>query len=315
LHHQSCITWQTILGEPNLDERATDIWFDETTETIWAAGYQTAINNSAIKNKNGWLMQFNNAGELINDFVIQDTANLFINRLAKTETGFVLAGNRQPLDSLTKQTAWLALFKGDSIQWSINSSLQSEVKDVLVTPSQKIVVTGYLQENEERRKDLFIEQYDTTGNLIWQQSYGGTKDDEATAIIYHQDYLLIAGSTASSDGDVSFPLGGKDVWLLAINPDNGALIRQKNFGGTSNDVATGLAVLPNGEITVLAESLSSNGDISNSIGSGDLWLAKMDKQWNIVWEKSYGGLDADYPNAITSFPNGDLLITGTSLLA
>jgi len=53
-------------------------------------------------------------------------------------------------------------------------------------------------------------------NMIieWQNCFGGSKDDHATDIIKLEDGFLIAGSTTSNDGDISYLHGGQDWWLV-----------------------------------------------------------------------------------------------------
>lgn len=67
--------------------------------------------------------------------------------------------------------------------------------------------------------DLWLVQLDTSGNISWQHSYGGSMPDGAFDLVMENDsVLMVAGSTSSHDFDVSNNPGG-DVWLLKFKLD------------------------------------------------------------------------------------------------
>jgi len=311
---QSCINWQTILGEEAIDERATDISYNQSTESIWVCGYQTSpYQNGAINSKNAWLLQINQQGEVIADFVIKDSTEFVATSLVHQNQNIFVGGYYHTINNLNKKKAWLAMYNGDDIEWMVKNETLSETKDLIQLPSGDLVSTGYINFEDTLKKSLIIERWNNDGIVVWSKMYGGTKDEEGNALCrLDDDIIIVTGYTSSSGAVVSNPLGGRDVWLLSINLEDGSLLQEKTFGGSSNDVAIDMVILPNQEIAIMAESLSTNGDISNSIGSGDFWLLKIDTQWNMVWEKSYGGLGPDFPYTMEAFPNGNLLIAGAT---
>jgi hypothetical protein len=63
--------------------------------------------------------------------------------------------------------------------------------------------------------DIWVVKIDSIGNLLWQRSYGGSQYDEARAILQTRDKnLLIAGFSASPDGDVTSPHGNMEGWIV-----------------------------------------------------------------------------------------------------
>lgn len=311
---QTCISWQTILGEEGIDERATDIHYNQADESFWVCGYQTSpFQTGAGNSKNAWLLQTNLQGELIQDFVIKDSTELVANALVQNATGIFLGGYYHPINLVNDKKAWLAYYNMDTVNWMIKKNEHSEIKDIIQLNNGDLLTTGYVNVTDTSQMKLLIEKYKPNGTIEWSKTYGGSKDDEGNALSLLDDQtILVAGFTSSSDGNISNHLGGRDVWLLAVDVETGMLLKEKTFGGTSNDVAVDLVVLPNKQIAFLSESLSSNGDISNSIGNGDFWLAMLNQNWEIIWEQSYGGLDSDFPQSLEVFPEGDLLISGTS---
>ena len=75
--------------------------------------------------------------------------------------------------------------------------------------------------------------------INWQQCYGGSDRDYARDITEITDGYLIAGSTKSNDGDISYNHGATDCWL--IKTDNlGNLIWEKTFEGAMETGFSGL---------------------------------------------------------------------------
>jgi hypothetical protein len=123
---------------------------------------------------------------------------------------------------------------------------------------------------------MYLIKVSPTGQMIWQQTYGGTGDDAASEIITTVDgNLLLAGYTSNGSG-------GKDVFLVKVDTD-GNLIWQKNYGGSSDDYAEDLFQDTDGTIWV-------NGTTA-SFGAGlrDIYLLKLNATGDSIWTKTYGG--------------------------
>ncbi len=311
---QSCVSWQLQLGEPALDERATDISYHKNDQSIWVSGYQTSAHKTGAENsKNAWLLKINNKGEIIDELVIVDSTELIAKTLVHQNENLFVGGYHFQLNKPNEKKAWLAMHNTNTVEWMYKNEHLSEIKDMLQLNNGDLITTGYIQYSDTTKKLLTVERWTSDGTTVWSKTYGGSKDEEGNALsLYNENTLILTGFTASFDGDVSQPIGGRDAWLLQINTDDGSLIQEKNFGGTANDVAVDVAVLPNQQIAILTESLSTNGDISQSIGFGDFWLCLINQHWDIIWEKSYGGVEPDFPKTIEIFPNGDMLLAGTS---
>ena len=79
--------------------------------------------------------------------------------------------------------------------------------------------------------DAFIVKYNSSGNLIWKHSYGGSGSDRFSRIIATQDGgYIAAGHSFSNDGDVSGNHGSGDAWIVKTDAA-GNLQWQKCFGG------------------------------------------------------------------------------------
>lgn len=70
---------------------------------------------------------------------------------------------------------------------------------------------GDVQIDSSHGIDLWLLQIDSSGTLMWSLTYGGTNIDYASAIL---NAGVLAGGTASTDGDVEDVNGTSDGWLL-----------------------------------------------------------------------------------------------------
>lgn len=164
--------------------------------------------------------------------------------------------------------------------------------------------------------------------IEWQKAYGGSADDGvlSTSTIPQMDlqqtsdggYICVS-SSSSTDGDLTGAKGNQDVWVIKMN-STGTIEWQKNYGGTSDDIGTGIMQTTDGGYIVSATSNSADGDVTGSKGLNDLWILKLDASGAITWQKALGGAafenfsssarqtaDGGYIAAcITSSTNGDV---------
>ncbi len=85
---------------------------------------------------------------------------------------------------------------------------------------------------------------------------------------------------------------------------------QKCMGGSLQDIPGSILRLNDGNVIVLSNVDSHDGDISFNHGSTDIWLSKIDSAGNILWKKSIGGSSIDIGTDISELPNGNLIISG-----
>ena len=144
--------------------------------------------------------------------------------------------------------------------------------------------------------DVWVLKLDTAGNLLWQKSYGGTGNDEGLGISVCSDGgYIIAGSTASTDGDVTSNNGITDYWLIKID-SLGNIQWQKTMGGTLDDEAMAVEQTIDGGFIVTGFTQSNDVDVSGNHGDVDIWLVKLAGANGISQSSS-----SDFPGLF--FPN------------
>ena len=162
--------------------------------------------------------------------------------------------------------------------------------------------------------DVWIVKLNSTGQVLWQKSYGGSKGDFPYSAQKTEDGgYIISGESASSDGDISSGNQGGfgDAWLIKLD-NSGNLEWEKTYGGSGWD--RGWSVLQNSEsgYFLLVETNSSDGDVLTSYGESDFWLLKVDSIGVLEWQRTFGGSFYDFPWKLRFGNDGNLILTGDS---
>lgn len=160
--------------------------------------------------------------------------------------------------------------------------------------------------------DYWIVKLNTTGDIQWQKSLGGSDFDTALSIQQTNDNsYIVAGITNSNNGDVTENKGIRDYWIVKLSTE-GDLAWQRSFGGSDDDRAHSIQQTSDGGYIIAGLSISSDGDITGNQGNGDCWIVKLNEAGNMEWQKSLGGSSTDIAYSIQQTPDNGYIISGFS---
>lgn len=160
------------------------------------------------------------------------------------------------------------------------------------------------------QEDIWVVKLNTSGDIMWQKTFGGSLGDYLSEIKTTTDGgFILCGSTYSNDNDVSGNHGGLDFWVVKIN-SVGDLIWQKTLGGTSNEEGNSIAQTIDLGYIITGYTQSNNGDVSNFNGIKDIWVVKLDSSGNIVWEKTLGGTNDENSFSVQQISDGSYVVCG-----
>ncbi|MEQ8556378.1 MAG: DUF4493 domain-containing protein [Cyclobacteriaceae bacterium] len=149
-------------------------------------------------------------------------------------------------------------------------------------------------------------------DLAWLNTYGGSEPDEVSQVIQLQDGgFLMIGKAGINNGDVLGNNGRDDVWLVRTDP-SGTLIWSKNYGGSQIERGYAAVQLNNGSITVMAQTRSYDGDISNNPNINvnySIWIFNIDTDGNLIWDIVIAGRNGSAQNIAKDF-DGNLIYLG-----
>lgn len=164
--------------------------------------------------------------------------------------------------------------------------------------------------------DIWVCELDADGNIVWEKTLGNAYGNYADNIYRTSEgNTIVLGdiNTASDMVDCYCHStdGSRDIWLVALD-DTGEILWQNCYGGSDWDLAYHITETDNG-YTLVGLTRSTDGDISNSYGSDDLWLIGIDSLGNLEWEKSFGGTELDFGNRIYKTENNGFLLFGNTM--
>jgi hypothetical protein len=152
--------------------------------------------------------------------------------------------------------------------------------------------------------DIWILTIDTTFNIHWNESIGGTYTEVAPQTkIYGNEIIFSCFSTSDSSCEKSQNhWGNSDYWICAIDT-SGNKLWDKNFGSYRNDYSPEIIRLTSGDYIVAGTSDTSvSGDKTVlNYGNFDYWLLKLDSAGNKLWDKVYGGTGLEKYFGINNF--------------
>ncbi len=184
-------------------------------------------------------------------------------------------------------------------------------------------ISGDKTEGSKGLTDFWIIKLNASGNIVWQNTIGGTQSDYCFNAEETPDGgFLVCGE---SNSPVSFdktenyigPAGATDVWVLKLN-SSGDIVWQNTIGGSRNESAYEMKVTPSGGAVIAAQSYSNiSGDKTENTISGlttdvDYWVFEINASGFIEWQNTIGGTGADYCHALSINSDGSIVVGGFS---
>jgi hypothetical protein len=212
----------------------------------------------------------------------------------------------------TGEIVWSKTFGGS--ETDIGSSVVEDSNNGFVFVGTSCSQNGDFQ-NGRGNWDIWILKLSSDGNLTWKKSLGGYGNDSAESPESVQNTsdggVIIAGTSASYDGDVSGVHGSSDFWVVKLTP-TGSVEWQHAIGGSNLDYAKSIQQTSDGSYIVTGYSLSTDGNITGNKGGIDYWVVKLSSSGAIIWQKNLGGSDTDIPNSIRQTYDHGYIVAGYS---
>ncbi len=206
------------------------------------------------------------------------------------------------------------------------------LEDVIETPDGGFLLGGFSYSDisgdrtvaNRGERDMWIVKISATGLYQWDAAYGGDREDYLKRMIPTADngFILTGWTNSSVSGEVTgMPRGGDtfDCWAVKIDA-TGNLEWDKRFGGDQEDLCQDVFLMPDGGFMFAAQSRSDisgekTEDAFGAIGgmgfkSLDYWIVRTDADGNILWDRTYGGINSDAPHGIVPTLDGNYIIGG-----
>ena len=181
-------------------------------------------------------------------------------------------------------TEWSQTYGGTSDDYS----------NILIQTSDGgYALAGYTNSYGAGGSDAWIVKTDSSGNMQWSKTYGGTSNDVALCIIQTSD-----GGYALAGYTNSYGAGGSDAWIVKTD-SSGNMQWSKTYGGTSNDGAS-----------CIIQTSDGGYALAGTTSDSDAWLIRINAAGNLLWNKTYAG---NYGfTSLVKVPSGGYALGGTA---
>ena len=217
-----------------------------------------------------------------------------------SDGGYIIAGFTYSFGAGYSDFWVLKLDSSGNITWqkTYGGTSYDYAESIQQTSDGGYIVAGRTYSFGAGYVDIWVLKLDSSGNVSWQKTYGGSGYDEAYSIKQTSDGgYVVAGYTDS------FGAGSDDIWVLKLD-SSGSVIWQKTYGGPSDDEARSIQQTSDGGYIVAGHTHSFGA------GSYDFWVLKLDSSGNISWQKTYGGTSYDFAYSIQQTSDGDYIVAG-----
>ena len=281
----------------------------------------TTDPDNSFQGEVDWIKTFGGSGE--------DDA---LSVVESEDGSYVVFGYTQSIDGdITDKTAtdsdyWVVKISNEgTILWSktYGGTGDDRGQKIIKTNDGGYALVGYSRSNDgdvstnEGLQDYWIVKINALGEIQWEKSFGFPGLDRAFSIIQTEDNgYFITGfldvTASNGEGNDDFQKHGVgEFWGIKLNAAGDKEWR-RYFGGTDNDRSYDAIQTEDNGFLMIGSSESNDFDITNSNGSYDFWVVKVNAEGTKVWEKSYGGSEIDVGYAIATTGNGRYIIIGDS---
>jgi len=189
--------------------------------------------------------------------------------------------------------------------------------------TKRVVAGGYVK-RADGRIGFAVDSYDTAKPLVidpvllYSTYFGYSPDNNANINDSANGIAIDQFGNAYITGNSGHGGGTNNSFVAKIDPSGSALVYSIYFGGSDDDVATGIAVDGSGQAYVSGRTKSANFPITPGAyqtnylgGNGDAFVAKFNASGSALMYSTYvGGTGYDEASAIAIDTAGNAYITG-----
>jgi hypothetical protein len=224
--------------------------------------------------------------------------------------GFILSGSLSSQSFGGIDQLFVKIDTNGLIRWSktfsFGSNCYTAASCIVKTYDNGFVLAGSTECVGAGQTDLTLIKTDSSGNVVWDKTYGGT-DQEGASNVGAQAVIQTADSGFAIVGaTVSFGAGNVDFYLVKTD-QNGDTLWSRTYGTANRDYPHWISQTNDGGYIM-------SGRITTHLDSTQVYLIRIDSAGNIMWSKMYGRtLYQNYKNTVQQTSDGGFFVTGENL--
>ncbi len=274
-------------------------------------GYLLAgsTNSYDISDEDVWLIKTDANGLVLWNKTYGGSRLDFVRSLIHTiDGGFALAGfTIDWMDFIALGNGggdmWIVkLDASGNIQW--NQTYKGEKDERIYTIIQTLdggfALAGKTTVSSDFNSEIWLVKTDVMGEIQWNQTYQGTKDETAYSLIQTSDegFILAAISQTQFSLESDILIVKTDVY--------GTVVWSETYGGSTDECPYDIIQTLDGGFAFVGYTNSYN------TGHPDLLLIKMDVKGGVEWEQIYGEKEPELAYSLLQTADGGFAIAGIS---
>ncbi len=255
------VTWQKTYGGIGSFDHDRAYSVQQTSD----GGYIVA-GHMSDPNRHIWVLKLDADGDITWQKTYRGTGNEWGYSIRQTaEGGYILAGDTNSFGAGSGDIWVLKLDKDGAITWekTYGGTLNDHVNLVLQTDDDAdgnaddgFIAVGNTSSFGAGNNDVWVLKLNSTGDVTWQKTFGGTENDYGESITQTKDgSFIVAGSTYSFDTALG------DLWVLKFYSDGTLGTLACGVGGDT--VSTGNTSISGTDTSATVGSTSISGTDTN----------------------------------------------------
>lgn len=144
--------------------------------------------------------------------------------------------------------------------------------------------------------DVYLLKIDESGNVLWERNFGKEVYECGQAITKTLDgKFIIVGNTNYEEETIV-----EDAYVIKVDT-SGDLIWEKRFGGKGCEQVFSVQQTSDSGCIICGGTTSFSEDFN-------IYVLRLDKDGEIIWEKSFGSEDEEIGRAILSIDNDNFIL-------
>lgn len=208
---------------------------------------------------------------------------------------------------------WQKTFGGIYMD-ELRSIIQTSEGGYLLGGYSNSPASGNKSEDNKGDGDYWVIKIDKDGEIDWQKSIGGNKDDQLYVVqqSYDNNYIIAGNSYSGTTFSKSKGNGsGSDFWVLKLDQEGGILWQETyNIGKVDN--LTSLVENEDHSILLGGFARTEQNGKKEEKGINDYAAIKITEKGEEIWRETVGSNGEDILRKVVETRDGGYLFAGTS---
>ncbi|RLF37596.1 MAG: hypothetical protein DRN03_02055 [Thermoplasmata archaeon] len=257
----------------------------EVEDGYIVGGYTESYGNGGA---DFWIIKVDKDGREIWNKTYGGKRSDFGKDIIKTsDDGYIMVGETETFD--LRGDVWVVKLdsQGNEV-WNRTYGTwgKSEGASRILETEDGYIVSGFTSSYGNGGWDIWLIKIDREGNEIWNKTYGYWDMEWSYDLLKVSDGYLIMGETTST------PTGWNDILLIKVDK-NGKEVWSRRYGEKGVEIGHDIKETKDGFIIA-----GTTDSYTLSVGIFDIWLLKIDKEGNEIWNKTFGSRGTDWGRGV-----------------